>query len=230
MGIGSLNESPLHQALKDLYSVADSVQEVPLGSYVADVVHPDAVVYEIQTSGFGRLRRKLPALLEAYRVVLVYPVVAVRWIHKLTDDPDALARPRRSPKRGRVADLLGELVSIPELLDHPNFAVEVVLVELDEYRRAARRRRGDGWTVVQRRLRQVVGRERFGSADDLFRLVERPLDESFSTLQLAEAMGAPRSLAQKLAFCLRACGRIEPCGKDGNSVIYRRCQPTCQPV
>jgi hypothetical protein len=84
MGIGSLNESPLHQALKDLYSVADAEQEVALGAYVADVVHPDAVVYEIQTAGFGRMRRKLPALLDTHRVVLVHPVTAVRWIHKLT--------------------------------------------------------------------------------------------------------------------------------------------------
>jgi hypothetical protein len=222
MGIGRLNEGPLHQALKDHYSVADAVQEVPLGGFVADVVHPDAVVYEIQTAGFGRMRRKLPLLLESHRVVLVHPVPVVRWIHKLTDDSDAPPRPRRSPKRGRVADVLDELVSIPGLLDHPNFELEVVLVELDEFRRPARRRRGDGWAVVQRRLRAVVGCERFRCSDDLFRLLSGPLAEPFSTLELAEAMAAPRHLAQKLAFCLRACARIEVCGKSGNALLYRR--------
>jgi len=221
-GIGRLNEGHLHQALKDLYSVADAAQEVPLGSYVADVVHPDRVVYEIQTAGFGRLRRKLPALLATHRVVLVHPIAAVRWIHKLTDDVDTPPRPRRSPKRGRVLDLLDELVSIPELLDHPNFALEVVLVELDEFRRPARRRRGDGWAVVRRQLRSVIGRERFDSPDDLFRLLEQSLVEPFSTRELAEALAAPRFLAQKFAYCLRACGRIEPCGKRGNAILYRR--------
>jgi len=222
MGIGSLNESPLHLALKELYSVADAVQEMSIGAYVADVVHPDAVVYEIQTAGFGRLKQKLPVLLESHRVVLVHPVARTRHIHRLSDDPDAVARPRRSPKHGRVADVLTELVSIPDLLAHPNFELEVVLVELDEYRRPARRRRGDGWVVVQRRLREVVGRERFRVPEDLFGLLSAPLAEPFSTRELALAMVAPRPLAQKLAFCLRACGLIEPCGKDGNAILYRR--------
>jgi hypothetical protein len=222
MGIGSLNEGPLHLALKALYSVEQSVQEVPIGPYVADVLHPDAVVYEIQTAGFGKLREKLPALLASHRVVLVHPVARTRYLHRLIDEPDLVPRARRSPKRGRVADVLVELVSIPDLLAHPNFELEVVLVELDEYRRAARRRRGDGWVVVQRRLREVVGRERFRGPEDLFRLLSAPLPEPFSTRELAVAMAAPRALAQKLAFCLRACGVIEPCGKEGNAILYRR--------
>jgi hypothetical protein len=222
MGIGSLNESPLHQALKALYATESSVQEVAIGAYVADVLHPDQVIYEIQTSGFGRLRRKLGALLESHRIVVVHPVVTTRFIHKLTDDPDAVPRARRSPKRGRTADLLGQLVSLPELLDHPNFELEVVLIELDEFRRMARRRRGEGWIVAQRRLRAVVGRERFATPDDLFRLLVTQLVEPFSTAELAVAMDATRSIAQKLAYCLRACGRIEPCGKRGNSILYRR--------
>jgi len=222
MGIGGLNESPLHRALKDIYSVTDAVQEAAIGGFIADVMHPDAVIYEIQTSGFGRLRRKLPELLATHRVVLVYPVAVVRWICKLSDDPDTVPRPRRSPRRGRIADVLDELVSIPDLLLHPNFELEVVLVELDEFRRPARRRRGDGWVVVERRLREVVGHERFRTPDDLFCLLAGPLAEPFSTQDLAECMAAPRALAQKLAFCLRACGRLEPCGKDGNAILYRR--------
>jgi hypothetical protein len=222
MGIGSLNESPLHQALKALYATESSVQEVAVGAYVADVLHPDQVIYEIQTSGFGRLRRKLGVLLESHRIVVVHPVVVTRYIHRLTDDVDVVIRPRRSPKRGRIADLLLQLVSLPELLDHPNFELEVVLVELDEYRRVARRRRREGWVVVQRRLRSVVGRERFRAPEDLFRLLVNELADPFSTAELATAMDASRSIAQKLAFCLRACGRIEPCGKRGNSILYRR--------
>ena len=223
MGIGSLNESPLHQALKALYATESSVQEVAIGAYVADVMHADQVIYEIQTSGFGRLRRKLRALLQFHKIVVVHPIVTTRYIHKLTDDADVVIRPRRSPKRGRTADLLEQLVSLPELLDHPNFEVEVVLVEIDEFRRMGRRRRGEGWGVVQRRLRTVVGRERFRTPEDLFRLLVTGLAEPFSTAELATAMDASRGIAQKLAFCLRACGRIEPAGKRGNSILYRRC-------
>jgi hypothetical protein len=224
MGIGSLNESPLHLALKDLYSVAHSTQEVPIGAFVADVLHPERLIIEIQTSGFARLRRKLAVLLETYRVVLVYPVAQVRHIIRLTDELDEAPATRRSPKRGRVADVLAELVSIPQLLNHPNFELEVLLIELDEFRRQVpgRARRRNGWVVVQRRLRAVVDRQRFRSSTDLYALLGAPLAASFSTADLAAAMAAPRHLAQKLAFCLRACGEIEACGKNGNAILYRR--------
>ena len=39
---------------------------------------------------------------------------------------------RRSPKRGAMVHILRELVYIPELLNHPNFAVEAVLTEEEE--------------------------------------------------------------------------------------------------
>ena len=39
---------------------------------------------------------------------------------------------------------------------------------------------------------------------------------------LADAMGQPRWLAQKLAYCLRESGAAELCGKDGNALLYRR--------
>ncbi|MBX3706067.1 MAG: hypothetical protein KF911_05470 [Pseudomonadales bacterium] len=221
MTIGKLNESPLHEALKDLYSVADARQEVAIERFVADVVHPDEVIYEIQTAGFGRMRRKLETLLETRRVVLVHPVVAVRYIHKLGGDPDTEIRPRRSPRRGRPADVLQELVSIPDLLAHPNFELEVVMVELDEFRVPGPVRRRAGWRVVERRLRDVLGRHRYRVPEDLFGLLAGVPPEPFSTRELALAMGAPRALAQKLAYCLRACGLIEPSGKTANTVLYQ---------
>lgn len=224
MNIGVLNEGPLHQALKDLYSVAGAEQEVAVGDFVADVRHPDAVIYEIQTGGFAGLRRKLATLVESHRVVLVHPIAGVRYLVKLGDDPDALPSRRRSPKRGAVAHVAAELVSIPHLLDHPNFELEVVLIEEEEVRRPAAGRawRRNGWRVVQRRLCRVLTRHRFTSSDDLFALLVAPLPETFTTAELATALGQPRWLAQKLAYCLRECGRIVICGKLGNALQYRR--------
>ena len=43
-----------------------------------------------------------------------------------------------------------------------------------------------------------------------------------ATADLAEAMGQPRWLAQKLAYCLRESGAAELCGKAGNALLYRR--------
>jgi len=224
VSIGILNEGPLHQALKAHYSPADARQEVSVGSFVADVVHADERIFEIQTGGFGSLRRKLETVLEQHRVVLVHPIAQVRYIIKLTDDPDQEAKRRRSPKRGSVAAVVGELVSIPHLLDHPNFELEVALIEEEEIRRhqAGGSWRRRGWRTVQRRLSRVLETRRFTCARDLFGLLEQPIPDVFTTADLAASMGEPRWLAQKLAYCLREAGQVEICGKQGNALCYRR--------
>jgi hypothetical protein len=224
VNIGVYNEGPLHQALKDHYSVPGACQEVAVGSFVADVQHPDQVIYEIQTGGFGALKRKLEAVLDTHRVVLVHPIAAVRTIVKLADDADARPIRRRSPKRGAFAHVVAELVSIPGLLDHPNFALEVVLIEEEEWRRPAAGRawRRNGWRVVQRCLGRVLETRRFSSSADLFGLLQTPLPEPFTTADLADALGQPRWLAQKFAYCLRMSGQVDVCGKQGNALCYRR--------
>ena len=223
-GIGTLNEGPLHQALKSLYLTENGEEEVSVGSYVADVRAEDEVLYEIQTGGFAPLKRKLANLIESHQVVLVHPIAAVRYIVKLPEEEDGQASRRKSPKRSSAASIVEELVSIPHLLHHPNFSVEVVLIEEDEVRvfDPKRVRRRGGWRVVSRRMNQVLERQRISSQQDLYSLVHGPLPESFSTADLAEAMGQPRRLAQKMAYCLRESGAAELCGKAGNALLYRR--------
>ncbi|MCZ6855928.1 MAG: hypothetical protein O7G86_18590 [Gammaproteobacteria bacterium] len=227
MSIGTLNEGPLHQALKSLYSRGDATEEVPVGSYVADVRGADQVLYEIQTGGFASLKKKLGTLVEHHRVVLVHPIAQVRYIVKLGVGEDTEATRRRSPKRGSMADVVSELVSIPRLLNHPNFELEVVMIEEDELRVFAPEKvRGrKGWRVIQRRLVEVLERHRFCSASDLFSLVPGELPETFTTRDLAEAMRQPRWMAQKLAYCLREAGEITLCGKEGNAMCYVREAP-----
>lgn len=225
MSIGILNESPLHRALKSHYCVPGARQEVAIaGAFVADVLHGDDRIFEIQTAGFAGLRRKLERVLESHRVVLVHPIAQLRYIVKLPQSPDQQATRRRSPKRGSLAHVAVELVSIPHLLDHPNFELEVVLTEEEEVREftgtGSWRRRG--WRTVQRRLCSVLHQERFACADDLFGLLQQPLPDEFTTADLALALNEPRWLAQKLAYCLREAGRIEIRGKDGNALRYRR--------
>ena len=223
-GIGTLNEGPLHQALKALYLTGNGEEEVSVGSYVADVRAEDQVIYEIQTGGFAPLKRKLATLIESHRVVLVHPIAAIRYIVKLPEQEDGQATRRKSPKRSSSAHIVEELVSIPYLLEHPNFAVEVVLIEEDEIRMfdPTRVRRRGGWRVVSRQMNQVLERQRISNRQDLYSLVHGPLPEEFSTADLAAAMGQSRRLAQKMAYCLRESGAAELCGKAGNALLYRR--------
>jgi hypothetical protein len=171
-------------------------------------------------------------VLEHHRVVLVHPIAQVRYIVKLSEEEDEPATRRRSPKRGSIAHVVDNLVSIPHLLDHPNFELEVVLIEEEEIRRRAPGRswRRNGWQVVQRRLCRVLDQRRFTCAGDLWSLVRGPLPAEFTTADLAIALDEPRWLAQKLAYCLRACGQIEIRGKQGNALRYGRPGGTAEGV
>jgi hypothetical protein len=221
-GIGILNEGPLHQALKDHYTQAGADQEVAVGNYVADVVSADQVLYEIQTSGFSGLRPKLEYLLQHHQVVLVHPIAAVRYI--VRTPVDAPPKRRRSPKKGALVNLLDALVSIPDLLNHPRFELEILLISEEELRvpSCSRSWRRKGWRVAGRRLLKVLEQQRFANARDLWSLVSGPLPEVFTTSDLADAMGQPRGSAQKLAYCLRNAGAVDIVGKQGNALQYRR--------
>ena len=53
-------------------------------------------------------------------------------------------------------------------------------------------------------------------------LLPAALVESFTTSDLAAAIGRPRRLAQRMAYCLREMGVIEAVGKQGNAILYTR--------
>ena len=80
--------------------------------------------------------------------------------------------------------------------------------------------------MVQRRLCRVLEQRRFRCPEDLLSLVPGTLPESFTTGDLATAMGEPRWVGQKLAYCLRETGVISVCGKSGNALCYRRAVDT----
>lgn len=85
--------------------------------------------------------------------------------------------------------------------------------------RAWRRR---GWGTVERRLVQVLDRRLFAAPADLAALIPAALAEPFTAAALAEAIGQPRWLAQKMVYCLRGAGAISAAGKQGRSVQYTR--------
>lgn len=227
--IGTLNESSLHQGLKDWYcqqlrrvdAQLELRTEVPLEGYVIDLVAGSQLI-EMQTTALGRMRQKLRRLLPANPVRVVYPIATSSLLEGVRDGRRTR---RRSPKRGQLTDVLDELVSVPDFLSHPNFELEVLLVEVavDRCWNPALRRRRGGWQTLDRRLLAVTDSVQFSGVDALWALCsERPAGE-FDTQALAEQLNAPRAVGQKLAYCLKAANAIAAVGKRGNSVIYRAC-------
>ncbi len=228
--IGTLNESPLHRAIKAHYrerlaqqghSVAE---EVPVGAFVADLCGGERII-EVQTGNFGALRRKLARMLDEHPVLVVHPIAVDRYLVRLSREGDGTFTRRRSPKHGSRLNVLDELVSIPDLLEHPNFELEIALIDeetVTEYSSKARRGRG-GWRTRERHLLDIKGTERLRSTADLWHWLDADLNEPFGTTELAMALGCSREMARKYAYCLRAAGALQPVGKRGNALLYERC-------
>lgn len=219
--IGSLNEKPLHAALKEWYRRAGDRVEVPLDGFVIDLVRGKLLI-EIQTRSFSAMRRKFDHLLDSYPIRLVHPVAAERWIVKLDDDGNETSR-RRSPKRGIAADVCAELVSFPSLLSHPHFTLEIALIEEEEVRRPDARRgwRRGGFVIEERRLVDVRDTVQIDSPEGLQQLLPTELPDPFTTADLASGLGRSRHLAQEVAYCLRVSGAVQTDGRDRRGILYR---------
>ena len=221
--VGTLNEKPLHEALKLAYAKPGDRLEAPVGRFIVDILRGQEVI-EIQTRNFSAVRQKVVQLVEDHDLVLVTPVAVSKRIVKLSPNDGEPPTTRRSPKHGRVVDIFQELVSIPHLVAHPRFAVEVALIEEEEVLRRDPKRgwRRRGWVTDHRRLVEIVDRVRLGSVADLAALLPDGLVEPFTTADLAAALGRSRRLSQQMAYCLRRVGAITQTGKEGNAVQYVR--------
>jgi hypothetical protein len=219
--IGTLNEGSLHAQLKDWYRRPGDLLEYPVGGYVIDIVRGERLV-EIQTGGFAPLRSKLARLLDCHPVRLVVPVPLTRRIARLSPDGEVLSA-RRSPRQGRPQDVFARLVSLPTLLAHPRFELELLLTHEQEQRRhePGRAFRRHGWVVAGRSLVSVEQSLLLTTPSDAAALLP-PLPEVFDTADLAAAVGCNRRLAQQITYCLRALDALEADGRRGRAVLYRR--------
>ena len=220
--VGLLNEKSLHASLKEWYAQPGDQFKVAVDGFVIDIVRDDLLL-EIQTSNFVSIKSKLKDLVGVHRIRLVYPIAQEKWIVKLAKDNSVGFTRRKSPKRGRVEDLFWEMVSFPQMLANPNFSLEVLMIREEEVRRydGKRKWRRRGWVIEERRLVEVEDQRLFEEPADWRALVPEKLGGSFTTRELAEAMGTRRQLAQKMAYCLRKVGVVGLIGRQGRANLYR---------
>jgi hypothetical protein len=219
--IGTLGEKSLHSALKNWYAQDGDRLEAEVDGFHIDILRHNLLI-EIQTANFSSLRRKLNALIKKHPLRLVYPLAKEKWIVRLAADGMTQFSRRKSPKRGNLFHLFEELVSIPDLITHPYFSLEVLFVQKEEVRcddgTGSRHRKG--LSIVDHHLIKVLDRRIFVKPSDFHALIPQDLPEPFSTDELGISINQPRWLAQKIAYCLRHMGVIEIVGKNGNSLLY----------
>ena len=220
--IGTLNEGSLHAALKDHYAQPGDEFEVRLDQFVIDIMRnqgkADELLIEVQTGSFAAMGNKFDHLLPDHRMLMVHPIA----VETRLDKPGA--KPRKSPRRGSVYGVLDELVSIPTLLDHPNLALDVVLVSVTKVQVVdpkARRGRG-GFRTVDRKLDGIHEVHHFGGVEDLNQLLPDELPATFTTADIAQLAGISRDTAQRLAYCFKAACLFDQVDRTKAGIIYRR--------
>jgi hypothetical protein len=193
-----------------------------VAGYVVDVVRDDELV-EIQTASFSSAATKLRRLVADHRIALIHPIALERWLIRVDADGVILSR-RRSPKRGQTLDLFRELTAFPELVAHPNFRLELVMIHEEEIRgpvpEGARFRHPREWWRLDRRLVEVVEIVRVDTPSDLLALLPAGVTSPFTTSDIAAASRRPKNLAMRSAYCLAAAGATRSIGKRGRLQLY----------
>ena len=219
--IGTLREKSLHAAVKAWYVEPGDLVEEKVDGFVIDIVRPGLLI-EIQTRGFAPLKRKLYQLTENHRVRLVHPVAREKWIVRVEADGETQIGRRKSPKRGKAADVFEHLVSFPDLITRENFSLEVLMVQEEEIRcydgngswRHPQWRRGD------RLLLGVTERQTLDSVEECLGFLPPELETPFTNRDLSESSGHRLSLATKMTYCMRKMGALQMVGKRGNALLY----------
>lgn len=221
-GIGVRNERSLHAALKQWYARPEDEFEVSVDGFIVDIVRGDLLV-EVQTRNLASQKRKLSSLLERHYVHVIFPIAHQKWIVKTTAKGRIKSK-RKSPKRGKLIDLFNELVSVPELINHPNFTLEIVLTDEVEIRRADGRGswRRRGVSIHDRRLEGVVESVCFEHNTDFARFLPEGMEQPFTNRELAAQMRIPLYVAQKITYCLKKMGVIRETGKTGRALLFEK--------
>jgi hypothetical protein len=218
-------ETSLHRQLKSRYTIKGALVEQKLGRYRIDVVQPNQLV-EIQLASLSAIRDKIAALVKEHELLLVKPIIVRKHLVKCKRAGGQVVSRRLSPKQGTVLDVFEELVHFTRVFPHQRLTLEVVLVEIEEWRypgHGRRRWRRDNDHIVEdQRLIEVHATHQFRKARDLCDLLPAALPQPFHTGHLASGLGIERWIAQRMAYCLRETGAIKPVGKLGGAWLYRQ--------
>ncbi len=212
-------ESSLHRDLKRIYGLGGR-SEVAIGPFRVDAIDAEGRLVEIQAGPLGRLKGKLARLLPEHRVVVVRPVIVGRRLIRRDRRTGLESGGRRSPKRGSLAEAFEELASLARWIPDPNLRIDLVAVEVDEVRVVRARR--PGFAVVDRRLTRAVGTVPIRDGGDLWDLLPDLPGGTFTTEDIALALGQPLEFARKVAYCLRHAGGASVVGKAGRRPVYAR--------
>lgn len=220
LGIGTLSEKTLHAVVKNYMEPNEDFHEVPLEGYVADIFRENEVV-EIQTAHFNVLRRKLDKFLPLYKVTIVYPIPATKWVVWVDPETGLEVSKRKSPKKGSPYQAFKELYRIKTYLKHPNLNIMFLFMDVEETKLL------DGWSQDKKRGATKYDRVPVDLIDEMlfervedYRMMIPPELSEFTTREYAKSAKIPLGQAQTALNIFHYLNLVERIGKKGNSYIY----------
>lgn len=230
--IGTLGEKSLHAMLKWYYETDGDRHEIPIGSYVADIVGEHGII-EIQTRNFIRLKPKLGELLTAANVTVVYPIIVQKRIINTSSDTGEVISSRKSPKHGSIYTSAHELYAIRELLSSPRLTIKMPMLSADEVRvfgmKTKRRRKQhtrSGEYVSDIIPNDIIDEITFRNRQDYNIFIPyscRELSAGFDSADFAAAAVTDIYSARRILNILTNLGLTEIVGKKGRSKLYSVC-------
>ncbi len=220
-------EFSLHQQLKSHYAPRQAATEVTLGRFRIDAVKRNGELVEIQVASLSAIRRKVEQLLaEGHRLRVVKPIISKRKIIRQETEDGPVVSSRWSPKRGDLLDVFNELIYFTRIFPHPRLVIETPVVEVEEWRlplnKRRRRRFSRNYRLKDVTLQSIHSTLRLRDRRDLWRLVKGDgLPMEFGTQEIAQQLQRPRWMAQRIAYCLRQMGIVEPVGRKKQGWLYR---------
>ncbi|MBQ9438240.1 MAG: hypothetical protein IJU50_07890 [Lachnospiraceae bacterium] len=222
-GIGTLSEKTVHAALKEYFCPDQSMHEVPVRGYVADIFTGEEII-EIQTRHFDKLKGKLSAFLPAYPVTIVYPVSMEKRLYWINEDTGECREGRVSPLKGKPHQVFGELYRIRSYLSHPNLKLAICLLNVREYRTLKSRKNGKKRTSKLDRVPESLeGIYRLERNEDYRLFLPDTLPEMFTSSEYAKACHISLDSARYTLLLLSDLQTVHRVGKQGHSILYSVC-------
>lgn len=229
-GIGMQAEKTLHAVLKSYYDPDEDHQEIPVEGFIADIFDGRQII-EIQNGGFFRMRDKLAAFLPQYPVRIVYPIPHIKYVNWINPETGEQEKRSKSPKKGSFYQVFRELFGIRAFLAEPGLTIDLLLVDMDEYR--LRDGRGQDGKRGSHRFDRIptalAGELVLASPRDYLAFLPYELPAEFTASELEAASGARLGRRESFASVLRILeqlGLVERTGeKKGRSYLWRIKEP-----
>lgn len=231
--INTLNESHLHEKIKQIYALEYSADtEYKIETYIADVYSPKYGIFEIQTGSFSHLRHKINFYLsEKYKVTVVFPFASEKIIVTKKKNGEIVSK-RKSPLHKNYYTCFKELTSLIPFILNPNFSLHLLPCSVTEERTAGKEK-----IQTKNRSRHFLKNyiktgKRLNSTGKVLVLKTKKdykallsTDKNFTFIDLKLFLKKERIVVKErdlrsFIWVLEKTGIIHRSGTDGKKIIY----------